>query len=99
MGAALKVTGLSVVYGAAIEALEDVSLVVPEGGFIALLGANGAGKSTMLKAISGLLRFENGRARKAGSSTTARTSPQCHPTSSRAAAFFMSARGASCSPA
>lgn len=64
MGAALKVTGLSVVYGAAIEALEDVSLVVPEGGFIALLGANGAGKSTMLKAISGLLRFENGRARQ-----------------------------------
>lgn len=62
MGGALKVTGLSVVYGTAIEALEDVSLAVPEGGFVGLLGANGAGKSTMLKAISGLLRFENGRA-------------------------------------
>jgi branched-chain amino acid transport system ATP-binding protein len=64
MGAALKVSNLSVVYGAAIEALDDVSLSVPEGGFVALLGANGAGKSTMLKAISGLLRFENGRAAK-----------------------------------
>jgi branched-chain amino acid transport system ATP-binding protein len=62
MAAALRVAGLSVVYGAAIEALDDVSLVVPEGGFVALLGTNGAGKSTMLKAISGLLRFENGRA-------------------------------------
>jgi branched-chain amino acid transport system ATP-binding protein len=62
MAAALRVAGLSVLYGAAIEALDDVSLVVPEGGFVALLGTNGAGKSTMLKAISGLLRFENGRA-------------------------------------
>jgi len=62
MGASLKVSGLSVVYGAAIEALDDVSIMVPEGGFVALLGANGAGKSTMIKAISGLLRFENGRA-------------------------------------
>ncbi|NEI74570.1 ATP-binding cassette domain-containing protein [Rhizobium lusitanum] len=63
MGASLKITGLSVIYGAAIEALENVSLTVPEGGFVALLGANGAGKSTLLKAVSGLLRFENGRAR------------------------------------
>src|SRR5208282_5069026 len=62
MAAALKVAGLSVVYGAAVEALDDVSLAVPEGSFVALLGANGAGKSTMLKAISGLLRFENGHA-------------------------------------
>ncbi len=64
MGAALKVSNLSVVYGAAIEALDDVSIAVPEGGFVALLGSNGAGKSTMLKTISGLLRFENGRAGK-----------------------------------
>jgi branched-chain amino acid transport system ATP-binding protein len=62
MGASLKVSGLSVIYGAAIEALENVSIAVPEGSFVALLGANGAGKSTMIKAISGLLRFENGRA-------------------------------------
>ncbi len=61
MSAALEISGLSVVYGQAIEALEGVSITVPEGGFVALLGANGAGKSTTLKAISGLLRFENGR--------------------------------------
>lgn len=62
MAAALKIDQLSVVYGSAIEALDSVSLSVPEGGFVALLGANGAGKSTLLKAVSGLLRFENGRA-------------------------------------
>ena len=61
MTAALEISGLSVLYGQAIEALDGVSITVPEGGFVALLGANGAGKSTTLKAISGLLRFENGR--------------------------------------
>jgi branched-chain amino acid transport system ATP-binding protein len=40
--------------------LKGVSLQVPEGGIVALLGANGAGKSTTLKAISGLLRTERG---------------------------------------
>jgi branched-chain amino acid transport system ATP-binding protein len=40
--------------------LKGVSLAVPEGGIVALLGANGAGKSTTLKAISGLLRTERG---------------------------------------
>jgi branched-chain amino acid transport system ATP-binding protein len=40
--------------------LKGVSLEVPEGGIVALLGANGAGKSTTLKAISGLLGTERG---------------------------------------
>lgn len=61
--AALEVSDLSVVYGTANEALEGVSIAVLAGGFVALLGANGAGKSTTLKAISGLLRFENGHIR------------------------------------
>ena len=61
MAPALEISGLSVLYGAAIEALEGVSITLPEGGFVALLGANGAGKSTTLKAASGLLRFEGGR--------------------------------------
>jgi branched-chain amino acid transport system ATP-binding protein len=61
MTAALEISDLRVVYGQAIEALDGVSITVPDGGFVALLGANGAGKSTTLKAISGLLRFENGR--------------------------------------
>lgn len=61
MTAALEITQLGVRYGTAIEALEGVSITVPDGGFVAILGANGAGKSTLLKAASGLLRFENGR--------------------------------------
>ena len=40
--------------------LKGVSLSVPAGGIVALLGANGAGKSTTLKAISGLLKHEDG---------------------------------------
>ena len=63
MAAALEIADLSVVYGGANIALEGITLDVPEGGFVALLGANGAGKSTTLKAISGLLRFENGQIR------------------------------------
>ena len=62
MATALEIRGLDVVYGGAIQALHDVSLVVEEGGLVALLGSNGVGKSTTLKAISGLLPFENGRA-------------------------------------
>jgi branched-chain amino acid transport system ATP-binding protein len=46
--------------------LKGVSLRVPEGGICALLGANGAGKSTTLKAISGLLRTERGEVTKGG---------------------------------
>ncbi|MCX7326477.1 MAG: ABC transporter ATP-binding protein [Hyphomicrobiales bacterium] len=60
MTAALEIKDLSVAYGGAVQALSEASLTVPDGGFVVLLGANGAGKSTMLKAISGLLPFENG---------------------------------------
>lgn len=58
--ALLQVEGLSVVYGGAIEAVCNVSLKVEEGAIVALLGSNGAGKSTILKAISGILQFEQG---------------------------------------
>ena len=44
--------------------LKGVSLEVPTGGIVALLGANGAGKSTTLKAISNLLRSERGEVTK-----------------------------------
>jgi len=60
MAPALEIDGLSVAYGGAIQALSKVTITVPDGGFVVLLGANGAGKSTMLKTISGLLPFENG---------------------------------------
>ncbi|SPJ25417.1 ABC transporter ATP-binding protein [Palleronia abyssalis] len=57
----LTVENLSVVYGQAIAALDDVTMTVSEGRMTALMGANGAGKSTVLKAISGVLEFERGR--------------------------------------
>ena len=53
----LDVSGIEVVYGGAILAVADVSLSVGEGEIVALLGANGAGKSTVLKAISGTGAF------------------------------------------
>jgi branched-chain amino acid transport system ATP-binding protein len=56
----LSVNNVEVVYDHVILVLKGVSLHVPEGGIVALLGANGAGKSTSLKAISGLLRTERG---------------------------------------
>jgi branched-chain amino acid transport system ATP-binding protein len=58
--ALLAVNGIEVIYDHVILVLRGVSLQVPEGGIVALLGANGAGKSTTLKAISGLLRTERG---------------------------------------
>jgi branched-chain amino acid transport system ATP-binding protein len=56
----LKLNNIEVIYDQVILVLKGVSLEVPEGRIIALLGANGAGKSTTLKAISGLLRPERG---------------------------------------
>jgi branched-chain amino acid transport system ATP-binding protein len=58
--ALLSVNNIEVIYDHVILVLKGVSLKVPEGGIVALLGANGAGKSTTLKAISGLLRTERG---------------------------------------
>ena len=56
----LAVRNIEVVYDEVILVLRGLSLDVPEGAIVALLGANGAGKSTTLKAISGLLKTENG---------------------------------------
>ena len=56
----LTVNNIEVIYDHVILVLKGVSLEVPEGGVIALLGANGAGKSTTLKAISNLLGAERG---------------------------------------
>ena len=56
----LEVSNIEVVYDHVILVLKGVSLQVPAGGIVALLGANGAGKSTTLKAISNLLQAERG---------------------------------------
>jgi len=56
----LKLNSIEVTYLNVIRVLHGVSMAVEDGAIIALLGANGAGKSTTLKAISGLLHIEEG---------------------------------------
>ena len=56
----LEINGLEVSYGT-IKALHGVSLSVPEKSIVTLIGANGAGKSTTLRTISGLLKAKAGR--------------------------------------
>lgn len=60
----LSIHNLQVIYGGAVEAVRDVSLDVRAGGIIALLGSNGAGKSTVLKSVSGVLDSEDGKVEK-----------------------------------
>ena len=62
--ALLTVSNIEVIYNHVILVLKGVSLTVPNGGIVALLGANGAGKSTTLKAISNLLKAERGEVTK-----------------------------------
>lgn len=56
----LDVNNIEVIYNKVVQALRGLSLRVPRGEIVALLGSNGAGKSTTLKAISGLLALEDG---------------------------------------
>src|SRR5688572_5946521 len=60
----LAVKNIEVIYDHVILVLKGVSLEVQAGGIVALLGANGAGKSTTLKAISNLIRSERGEVTK-----------------------------------
>src|SRR5690606_11608759 len=55
----LKINGLSVAYGA-VPALRGCSIEVPQGSIVTLLGANGAGKTTMLHAICGFAKARSG---------------------------------------
>jgi branched-chain amino acid transport system ATP-binding protein len=57
----LVIRELEVTYQGAIAAVRGVSLEAPDRGVVALLGANGAGKTTILRAISGLLQGQSGR--------------------------------------
>src|SRR5690606_27154852 len=56
----LKVNNIEVVYSDVILVLRGVSLALEKGQIVSILGANGAGKSTTLKAISGLLQTQQG---------------------------------------
>ncbi len=56
----LAVKNVEVIYDHVILVLKGISLDVPQGGIVAILGANGAGKSTTLKAISNLIKAERG---------------------------------------
>ena len=56
----LAVNNVEVIYNQVILVLRGLSLAVRKGEIVALLGSNGAGKSTTLKAISGLLPSEDG---------------------------------------
>ncbi len=58
--AILEVNNIEVVYNKVVQVLRGLSLAVPRGRIVALLGSNGAGKSTTLKAICGLLPLEDG---------------------------------------
>jgi branched-chain amino acid transport system ATP-binding protein len=65
----LEVSGLKVTYGS-IQALHDVSLQVPAKSIVTLIGANGAGKSTTLRAISGLVKCAGGSVKYDGEDIT-----------------------------
>ncbi|MGI6685436.1 MAG: ABC transporter ATP-binding protein [Bacillota bacterium] len=65
----LKVDNINVFYGA-IHAIKGISLEVNEGEIVTLIGANGAGKSTVLKTISGLLRPKTGEINFLGENIT-----------------------------
>ena len=55
-----EIKGLSVNYGG-IEAVRDISFSVEEGSIVTLIGANGAGKSTTLRTIAGLVKPRTGK--------------------------------------
>ncbi|MGZ8252371.1 MAG: ATP-binding cassette domain-containing protein, partial [Methylophilaceae bacterium] len=56
----LRIENIEVIYDKVILAVKNISLSVEQGSIVALLGANGAGKSTTLKAVSGLVNAERG---------------------------------------
>ena len=66
----LRIDNLRVNYGG-IEAVKDISFTVPEGKIVTLIGANGAGKSTTLRAIAGLVKPTSGRIRLQAEDLTA----------------------------
>ena len=60
----LNIKNIEVVYNEVVLVIKGLSMQVNEGEIVSLLGANGAGKSTTLKSISGLLKTEDGETTK-----------------------------------
>ena len=75
----LEVNNIEVIYNKVVQALRGLSLVVPRGQIVALLGSNGAGKSTTLKAISGLLALEDGELKSGSISFNGQSTAQLAP--------------------
>ena len=73
----LKIENLQVHYGG-IQALRGISLEVPDGKIVTLIGANGAGKSTTLRTITGLVKASGGSVQCWASPST-RSSPPASP--------------------
>lgn len=71
----LKVQGISTSYGK-INVLKNISLEVEEGSIVTILGANGAGKSTTMKTICGLLKPQEGKVEFFGEDVTGRRPDQ-----------------------
>lgn len=67
----LEIDALDIAYGS-IHALHGITVRVPKGNIVTLVGSNGAGKSTTLRAISGLVRARKGTVRFAGKDITNR---------------------------
>ena len=84
----LEIEDVTLLYGR-IQALHGISLTVDQGEIVALIGANGAGKSTTMRAISGLRPMAPGLR----SGSTGRTSPSCAPTCGWCAGVCQSPEG------
>src|SRR5262245_66489894 len=75
----LRLNNVQVIYSDVILVLKGLSLEVPDGQIVALRGANGAGKTTTLKAISGLLKTEDGKVTDGGIDFLGRRIDGCEP--------------------
>jgi branched-chain amino acid transport system ATP-binding protein len=78
-GAILEVNNIEVTYNKAVQVLHGLSLSVPQGQIVALLGSNGAGKSTTLKAVSALLALEDGEMTQGSVSFAGRATASMRP--------------------
>ena len=70
MHSAISIKNISKQYGA-LQALDDVSLVIEPGEFFGLLGPNGAGKTTLISILAGLVRADMGHAEILGADVQA----------------------------